>query len=522
MLFKSYQTLSALFLTFLMSSSLYADCTYQLFNLSSGKGTRISEFIDQISDECGYTVIITDKKAEDILRKRLNKTNLQDLIITEVFDIILKENNLSYKLENNLLKISYITTKTYHLDYIISERKGKSSTNITLSSTSGSGSGGDTQQASTSEASSGQSETGLEIESTDDFQLWSSIQLELQSILNRPEDKFEAKIPVMNKEAGLITVSATLKQLNRLDKYLEELQAKLKGQVLIDVHLYSVTLSDSKATGIDWAQIFSLQNFKITQDHLFTNNVDTVTEGAISTMTPQGELNGKAIDFTGAVNINDLVKYLQEQGDVRSVSNPKVLTLNNQPALISVGNQYFYKITQSSSQASAGGSTIVQNDIIDSVFAGILLDITPEISSDGRITLKINPSVSDIIGAVTSDTSARTLPPDLSRKQLSSVVTAKDGEQVVLGGLIGTTESNNVNKVPLLGDIPLIGALFRSSRYEKLTTELVVVITPKIIKSEDPMSLKDLGYKGILDSQIKTDSFIPSFDNKLLEEANEK
>lgn len=522
MLRKTYHTFAAYATSLLLASSLHADCTYQLFSLSSSKGTLINEFIDQLSDECGYTVLITDREAESILKKRLNKTNLQDLIMTEVLDIILRENNLDYKLENNILKISYITTKTYHLDYIISERKGKSSTNIMLSSTSGSGDQARTMQAGTSEASQGQSETGLEVTSTDDFQLWNSIQLELQSILNRPEDKFEAQLPILNKEAGLITVSATLKQIKRLDKYIQELQDKLKSQVMIDVHLYSVTLNDAQATGIDWGQIFSLQNFKVSQQHVTGQNAVYSRQGLTTIDTTLGSQAASIVDFTGVVNINDLVKYLKEQGDVRSVSNPKVLTLNNQPALISVGNQLFYKITRSSSQATAGGSTIMQNDIIDSVFAGILLDITPEISTDGRITLKINPSISDVIDTVSSDTSTRTLPPDLTRKQLSSVVTARDGEQVVLGGLIGTSQSNNVNKVPLLGDIPLIGSFFRSSRYNKVTTELVVVITPKIIHKETALSLKELGYKGILDSQVQNNSFISSFNNTLLEDPDAK
>ncbi len=512
--------IAAGFVTLGLATTAIADCTYQLFNLSSSKGTRISEFIDQISEECGYTVLVQDKEAEKILRKRLNKTNLQDLIISEVFDIILRENNLDYKLKNNVLKISYITTKTYNIDYIISERTGKSQTQITLSGQSSEGNEQSmTSGTSTAQSSAGESKSGLTIESTDTFQLWSSIQAELHTILNRPEDKFQAELPVLNKEAGLITVSATLKQIKRLDEYLKRLQNKLQNQVMIDVHLYSVTLSDAKATGIDWSQIFSLQNVKITSDYIKAKDVSTFEDGKMTELTQNGNWDSHLVNLSGTVTINDLVKFLQEQGDVRSISNPKILTLNNQPALISVGNQFFYKITQSSSQASAGGSTIVENDIIDSVFAGILLDITPEISEDAeRVTLKINPSISETIDSVSSDATSRTLPPDLSRKQISSVVTAKNGEQVILGGLIGSTESNKVNKVPLLGDIPLLGALFRSSRYEKSTTELDIVITPHIMKKETQVSLKDLGFKGILDKEVKDGSFIETFNPELLKE----
>ena len=505
----------------ILSSSVMADCTYQLFNLSSKKGTRLSEFVDQISEECGYTVLVKDKEADKILRKRLNKTNLQDLIITEVFDILLKENNLNYTLKDRVLKISYIMTKTYNLDYIISNRSGQSSTQISMASSSQQDTA--TQGPSTANASAGESQSGLTIMATDEFKLWDNIGKEILELTNRPEDQFKASDPIINKEAGLVTISATLNQINRVDKYIKRLEKKLKNQVMIDVHIYSVVLSDSKATGIDWSQIFALQNGKITQDHLFTTEVDTVTDGKITTFGPTlPSSKASAVEFTGSVNITDFIKFLQEQGDVRSVSNPKVLTLNNQTAFISVGSQFFYKITQSSNQASSGGSTISQNDVIDSVFAGFLLDITPEISEDGKeITLKVNPSISETITTVDS-TVVRTIPPDLSRTQMSSVITAKNGEQIILGGLISANESNEVTQVPLLGSIPLLGSLFRSTRYKKSTSELVLVITPRIVEKSKQISLKDLGYKAMTDSQLRDDTFISEYEDMLIEKVEKK
>ena len=125
----------------LLSSSAYADCTYELFNISSVKGTSVGEFVDQLSDECGMSVIITDDQAEAILKKPMNKTFLKNLTINEVFDLIIKENNLQYTLQNNVLKISYITSKTYHIDYISGKRKGSGSTNVRLSSNSGTAAG---------------------------------------------------------------------------------------------------------------------------------------------------------------------------------------------------------------------------------------------------------------------------------------------------------------------------------------------------------------------------------------------
>src|SRR3989339_938206 len=125
----------------LLTPTLQADCTYELFNISSVKGTSVGEFVDQLSDECGMSVVVTDEQAEEVLKRPMNKTFLKNLTINEVFDLIIKENNLQYTLQNNVLRVSYLSTKTYNIDYITTERKGTGSTNIRLSSNSGTAAG---------------------------------------------------------------------------------------------------------------------------------------------------------------------------------------------------------------------------------------------------------------------------------------------------------------------------------------------------------------------------------------------
>jgi len=157
----------------------------------------------------------------------------------------------------------------------------------------------------------------------------------------------------------------------------------------------------------------------------------------------------------------------------------------------------FYKIQSTSIlQGSNGGGTQQSGETIDSVFAGILLDITPEISDEGSITLKINPSISDTIDTVSRDNSgARNIPPDLSRKQISSVVTLQDGQHVILGGLISSKTGTKVSRVPLLGDLPLLEHLFKREVRVDTVDELVLIITPHIIKRDSELSLETLGYK---------------------------
>jgi general secretion pathway protein D len=473
------------------------------------KDTKIIDFVNQLSDECGFSIIVTDPNAEQYLKNSLNKTNLKNLTINEVLDIILLENNLAYSLENNLLKISYLTTKVFEIDYILSQRKSSGSTDVTLSSNASTSEGG--MQGGGSGSAGGSngnvlSQTGIKIESTDEVKFWEALDLEFRSILNRPHDSYEAAAPIINKNAGLITVTATSKQMKRFESYLKKLQDKVQLQVLIDVQILSVTMSEGKTTGIDWQQLYALQNIKVAIDHRNWQNVSTYEDTSITEGIYDGaKAVGEMVTVQAGGTLNEVVKFLQTQGNVNSISNPKVLTLNNQPALITAGTEYFYKITSTETLAGGtGAGAQSSNENVQSVFAGVLLTITPEISDDKTITLKINPSLSETTQDISSqDNSKRIMPPDLNRRQLSSVVTVKDGNRIILGGLINTKNNIETNKVPILGDIPIISYLFKYESKVKYVEELVIIIEPHIIDKEiNNVSLADLGYEGMTDDML--------------------
>lgn len=517
---KIHSTILAL----LLSGSAFADCSYELFSISSTKDTKIIEFIEQLSDECQFSIIVTDPHAEEFLNTKLNKTHLKNLTIDEVLTIVLNENNLSYTLENNVLKISYLTTKVFNIDYVLSQRKGTGSTDITLSSqsnqtsmTSGSASAS-SNTASTGTTGSGamkpsSAQSGIKIESSDEVKFWEELDLEFQRVLNRPQDTYVAPTPIINKNAGLITITATTKQMKRFEDYLKKLQDKVQLQVLIDVQLLSVTLSDSKTTGIDWKQIYALQNVELSVHKLDNKNVSTWEEGTngvniTTTEIAADTINGAAslVSFKAGGTLNEVIKFLQTQGDVTAISNPKVLTLNNQPALITAGTEYFYKLTSTETLATGTTGTQGTNENVQSVFAGVLLSITPEISDDDTITLIINPSLSETNVDISQEANTgRSMPPDLNRRQLSSVVTVKDGNRIILGGLINTKNTQESSKVPLLGDIPVINYLFKYDSNVKVVQELVIIIEPHIIQRENnSISLSDLGYEGLSNDLLKS------------------
>jgi len=492
--------MTLLILTFTFAVILNADCKYQLFNVTANESVTIGDIVEHISNECGYTVVIRDSFAKETMKKPLYLLNLKDVTVDELLDIVLTENNLNYSMDGRVLRISYLFTETFFVDYIGSDRKGNSSTNINLTSNTD-GSGGDNDSSSSTN-----------IDSVDEFLFWSKLHNEIQTILNRPEDSYKST-PILdgkelrsdiliNKEAGLVTVTGTRKQINRVRDYINKLHDRLKKQVLIDVHILSVKLDESRSTGIDWSQIYALQNFQVAalgmgQRNVLSYKLEDGKLGDEITYEPETHpRNARLLDVRGYATINEVIKFLKEEGDVTSISNPKILTLNNQPALISVGNEYFYKTIASNTTASDGVTTQSDGEQINSVFSGVLLDVTPEISNDGMITLKINPSLSSTLGNFANNEDRR-MPPDLTRRQLSSVITVKDGEHVVLGGLITSDNGVETSKVPLLGDIPLLGYAFKKETIVKRIEELVIIITPKIISGREAMNLEQLGYSKV-------------------------
>ncbi len=466
--------------------TLYANnCKYRTFNIRVTQRVSSADILNQLSNECDFSIIALDQVANNKLEEKLYGINIHKLSLKKIFDLLIASKGLRYSYDGQVLKIRGLLTRTFKIDYISTTRVGSSSTDISIN--------GDTQESSltTTENSSnnfiedsvgGGQTTGATISSKDSFNFWATIQKELHSILNSPLDRFKAPEPIINKEAGLITVSGTASQIRRISSYLSELMKRLHRQVMIDVQILSVRLNGSKSTGVDWSQLYKLQNAGVEYEMSKTS----------------GQSNTVNIKVTGRLSIQSIIDFLHTQGDVSSVSNPKVTTLNNQPAIFSSGEQLYYKILQAVSQVTTGGSSTGQNEVVRSVFAGVLLDITPEITDNNEIILKINPSISSIntntVSTSSTGNEVRTIPPDLKKQQMSSVVKLKDGQRIILGGLISKIRGTTVRKVPILGNIPLFGNAFRKNIKTDIKEELVIIITPHIVKQKREISLKRLGY----------------------------
>jgi general secretion pathway protein D len=499
-------------------------CSTKLFSVTIDSKLTIGDVIENLADTCDLTVIVRDEAARKRMNKKLYYVKLKNSTLKGFLNTILTDNDLHYTLTGNKLKISYLITRTFRIHYISGQRIGKSQANVTIansansnnSNSSGmSGIGGGTN----TNASSSPSKTGITIESNDEFKFWRTVETEIQRILIGAGDgsthytrtgdgwtgpdgqvwEYNPLAPIVNPEAGMVTVTGTQRQINRVARYVHTLTKQIKSQVLIDVRILSVKFDDSSTSGVDWSQLYKLQNMTINTlamaqrdvaSYTF-DNIDGITEAVFGGGAPKG---AQVISVTGTTKVSEIVKFLNTQGDVKAISSPRVMTLNNQPALISVGKELYYKIKSANTASGGGGAVAAEGEYVDSVFAGILLDITPEVDSNGMITLKINPSISDTVDDVESSGAVRTIPPDLVRRQIASVIKVKDGEHAILGGLIFSRTGTEVNKVPLLGDLPLLEYAFKHEAKINRVEELVIIVTPHIVKNAKSVSLKDLGY----------------------------
>ena len=335
------------------------------------------------------------------------------------------------------------------------------------------------------------------IETTEKFDFWERMAGEIEAIMNNGKEGFKAPLPVVNSNAGLVSVTGTKAQLERVQEYISKLNKSLKKQVMIDVRIVSVDLNNEYQRGVDWSK-FDLSfnsylggNPATPSQFTFGRWNDTHTAWDIVTPSMNPIRGGFILE--GAVNINleGVINFLDTTGTTRVVSSPKIMTMNNQQALISVGDNINYQITNT----IIGTETKTENVDIKqySTFIGILLNLLPEVSDDGKIMLRINPSLNTFKYKEDNirQNTPRTIAPDTMQKKLSSVVHINSGDTVVLGGLISQESGDGTTKVPGLGNIPVLGYLFKSEKKVLINTELVFIITPRIVDIDEGNNLKD-------------------------------
>ncbi|MCZ6663978.1 MAG: pilus (MSHA type) biogenesis protein MshL [Gammaproteobacteria bacterium] len=321
---------------------------------------------------------------------------------------------------------------------------------------------------------------------------WNELQTSLEAIVGDAE----GRSVVVNPQSGVVVARAIPTELREVEAFLRATQLIAQRQVIIEAKILEVELSEGFQSGINWAAIFGQVSVFHTGGgtNLLGESGLSDIAGADVTQEPGvTDLTGVAARAFGGVfsmafngtDFTAFIELLETQGNVQVLSSPRIATMNNHKAIIKVGTDEFFVTDVSTTTITATATQSTPNIELTPFFSGIALDVTPQISEAGDVMLHIHPTVSQVtdqqknisIGGIN-----QTLPLARSTvRESDSIVRARNGQLIVIGGLMQNRSTEQDAKTPFLGDLPGIGALFRHKRTADVKSELVILLRPTVI-----------------------------------------
>lgn len=439
------------------------------------KDMEISDVIRMIADQSGMN-IITSRNV-----KGLVTINLQAIPVERALDAILKVSNCGYIKEGNIIQVytlpelnqkeqfSQMTTRVFRLKYV----KAVDLKNTLTSLKSGRGrieiepKTNSIVVTDIDESMQAIEKAVKEMDKRMDTRVYKlnyakalDLQKNLAAVIPATEGDF-----LVDERTNSLVVSAAPLLLEKIDKLIDNWDQQIP-QVLIEAKIMQITLDKARFLGVDW-------QYQNTEKH-------TINIGATSLPLPTGATSVDAfkIGVLAADDYQITIKALEQSHDVDLVSSPRIITLDNMEAKILIGSSEPYEIFHYDSEGHVTGKEIKFVEV------GIKLTVTPKISKDGFIVMNIKPEVSSPrVGTATSS-----LAVDTTEANANMIV--KDGQTLVMGGLIKDNKEKHVAKIPILGDIPLIKYAFRNTYDVVNKKEIIIFITPKIISPEQKSHLK--------------------------------
>ncbi len=391
-----------------------------------------------------------------------------------------------------------VRSETFEVNYLLLARQGNSSINVTTSGVSDDSDDSDSSSSSSSSSGSDSNSSGTDITTTSENDLWKSLEAALKGLVGTGE----GRSVIMNPQAGLVTVTAMPKELKTVREFLSKTQEALRRQVIIEAKILEVTLNDGFQSGIDWENL-KWRGVNDPERGVFAGTSTGVENGSYKYYTTNSTY-GVTDDIIGligggvGIRITDgsfatAIQLLKTQGDVTTLSNPRVTALNNQKAVIKVGTDRKYVSDISSSSNSDSSSTSLSPSIsFETYFSGVALDVLPQIDAGGHVLMHIHPSVIkvdddprviNLAGFGGTSSEPMTLPMAKSDvRETDTIVDANSGEIIVLGGLMETSEIDRQSRIPGLGDIPGLGEVFKNRQKVGQKRELVIMLKPVVVR----------------------------------------
>ncbi|MGE6380897.1 pilus (MSHA type) biogenesis protein MshL [Shewanella baltica] len=423
------------------------------------KGVTLSEAIQVVEDIYGYEV----SREGRILR--VFPTGMR----TETFPL-----NYLYMERDGLSVTSVSSGRISDSNNSNSNSSNNNSNNSGSSNNNSNSSNGSNSSSNGSSNGSSDSSNGTFIRSRTKTDFWGELKETLTAIIG---DTGNGRQVVVTPQAGLVTIRAFPSELRQVRTFLNSAESHLQRQVILEAKIIEVTLSDGYQQGIQWDNV--LGHVGNTNVNFGTSKGPGLSDKITSAIGGVTSLSIKGSDFTTMINL------LDTQGDVDVLSSPRVTASNNQKAVIKVGTDEYF-VTDVSSTTVGGTPPVTTPQVeLTPFFSGIALDVTPQIDSDGNVLLHVHPSVIDVKEQTkdikVSDASLELPLAQSEIRESDTVIRAASGDVVIIGGLMKSESIEVVSQVPLLGDIPYLGELFKNRSKQKKKTELIILLKPTVV-----------------------------------------
>jgi MSHA biogenesis protein MshL len=463
------------------------------FNVAAAN-VDVADFFTSLVADTEYSVAIHPAVSGQIT------LDLKQVTLNEAFAVIEQLYGYHIQQVGSIYKVmpGGLRTETIPVNYLLMQRSGSSSISVTaggISSSQGgnSGNSGNNNQNSgqnnqnnnsqngnnqNSQNSQGGQGNGSSVQSSSQTDFWKDLKEAITGVMGAGPDR----AVVVSPQAGLVTVRGLPAEIEAVRAYLGQTEESLQRQVILEVKIIEVTLNDDYQQGINWSQIATTIG---STDINFSNNTFSLGNNITAQVGGLGSIGFEGDDFSGVINL------LETQGNAQVLSSPRVTAINNQKAVIKVGSDEYYVTGVNSSSSVTGNDNgdVTSIDVpiptLEPFFSGIALDVTPQINVDGDVILHVHPSVSETTELSKSISVSGQAPYSLPSAQTNiresdTIIKARNGEIVVIGGLMQSTISDSESKVPVLGSVPLLGKLFTNISKVERKKELIILIKPTV------------------------------------------
>lgn len=469
-----------------------ADLLQPRFNVSA-LNVELSEFFASLVLDSDYSVMVHPSVQGQI------SLQLKQVTLPEVLQVIQEMYGFDVRLTGNVYQIypAGLRTETIAVNYLLMQRVGLSSIAVNSGGVSQDNqSGGNQNNRSNQNGQNSQNSNqnnnqngqqngqqnqqqqfnGSTIQSGSTTDFWKDLEKAVTGILGGGEQR----AVVVSPQAGLVTVRGMPDEIAAVRAFLTQSEQHLQRQVVLEAKIIEVTLSDDYQQGINWQN--ALANIGSTDFRINTGagNFGNAISNQIGGLTTIAFQN---VDFSGVISL------LETQGDAQVLSSPRVTAINNQKAVIKVGqDEYFVTDVSNNTSTQVNG---VQNSTpsitLQPFFSGIALDVTPQIDQNGQVILHVHPSVTETAEQTkTIQLSEERIVLPLAQSNIresDTIIRARNGEIVVIGGLMQTVISDSESGIPGLSSLPLLGNLFKSKTKTEKKKELVILLKPTVVES---------------------------------------